>query len=360
MDEDPWRLNFVISPVDGARALLEGIEGGSVSVLVGGPPRSFIDEADVSTRYLVLALSPELTRNGPLIERLKKEGARASSVHVANLVIPLVTALGERRDGRILSIAVCTNKDDYAARQIYPLLHGDNVGDHPGDGAKSTAKQSRAARKLHTRLRCRAFRGSSVSACLQVFLSKTGLDAFVGVVRSHHAIQIATAARALDAEVIAVPIASDGTAKTTHDPEPIEAYTDSTKPVLGATDFVPMGDTKQEPFMVVTGISDSLLLRGVTRTPDGRFDTHTLCLRARTKISRFIQGRHDLKLKLLRFHGLAINETVTAYLNELKGWGLIHESNIVKVGAPHPRERREGDPRRNPNRRARRPGVAEA
>jgi hypothetical protein len=141
---------------------------------------------------------------------------------------------------------------------------------------------------LAREFRVRTFKGSSVAAATAVFCSRLGIDAFLGVVSRPQVTLIATAARALDAYMCAFRVNPRKRTRTHLE----VTVTPGTK-VLGVNDFV----ADKDVFLIMTGITENLVVKGVRFRRADLAETHTLVLRSYTGSSRYVSNHHDLKKK---------------------------------------------------------------
>jgi len=253
---DEWALDFVLVPVDGIRALLSGLASGAISVLAGGARDSFAPEdKKLATHYLVFMTAAD--------RQMSEVGlTNAAGLRPRQLVARVVSELCNNA-GRTLSILTTINGRDFAYREILPAIQGE-------------------ANAL-------AFHGSSVAAGLTVLFPSLTVDVYVGMVRKAHAVLLSTAALARNAELIAFPVRHSGKKDQN---ETVSLREDL--PVCFAEDFIGHSERSADNFMIATGITENTVLRGIRFEDNGDVVTHSLCLRARHRSSKFVTHHHHL------------------------------------------------------------------
>lgn len=151
---------------------------------------------------------------------------------------------------------------------------------------------------LRAYARLRKLQGSSVAAAMTVFLPSQGLDAYADIVNRTSVVLMAAAARATGGELYAIPLVNS----------PRHHVAPNT-PVRRSDIFVPSKDV----FLVATGITDNLILKGVRFPEPGYATTETICLRSGTGSVRHITQDHDLKHKTFRMLKGSEEHTDKAY-----------------------------------------------
>lgn len=294
--EENWELDFVLCPLDGARDLVKGYDNGSISVIGGGPPGSFrfplpFHDAlrNGPEHYFVIALTEGTTIDDPVLPSFLNVN-RADEADV----VPVMTFCGVDR---------WLNK--HLGHEVSYLTVAAMEQDQPRDLRPWLAK----------RFRVRTFRGSTVAAATSVFCSRYGIDAFLGVVGQPQVTLIATAARTIGAKMWAFPVRWPRKADEEKKASPKEKDAESKKadkkpahvdakvlpntPVYDIDAFVA---PQMDVFLVATGISEHLLLKGVRFRRADLAETQTLVLRSLTRSSRYISNHHHLDRKKYALH----------------------------------------------------------
>ena len=254
------RLDVVPGPIDGVRDLLQGRDGGSVSVLAGGPRGSFADLESDHDEFLVLTLAE------PPGRRPARFDFDAASLPEAaeKILREVVHRVGSTKPHASIATTIADNpkRDHSDALPFY-------IADHA---------------------RVRAFHGSSVSAALHPFVRQSGIDAYLGVVRRTHAYLIAAAARtAVANRMLAFPVLNDA---TEHESADLKI---SGSPYR-SHDFVPVPNV----FLAMTAVTENTLLQGVRNHAHRTVSTHSLSMRSSTGSTRFVTQHHAIDAK--RFH----------------------------------------------------------
>ena len=276
INESGLNLDLAICPCEGTRDLIHGYQGGSLSILAGGPPGAFgspatpvSDNKDAEWYFVVTNAKPV---------------ADSDPISKAQLDIQLPEELTDVIERRKL-VAKLLNPIGKKAEE---LVMATIVRDQPNNLI--------VALREHARLRC--FHGSSVAAALSVYFPGLGVDAFAGVVNPTSAILMATAARSMGCQFYAIPgWRPKGKRKGGVKDDKSNVHVAPKARILKARDLVPADDV----FIVATGITENLLLRGVRFTGKGEVSTHTLCLRSGTGAQRFINQRHFENKRRFRF-----------------------------------------------------------
>jgi hypothetical protein len=335
-----WELDFVISPLDGVRAFIDGLDGGSIAVIGGGPPGTFLADASplLADDYLVVTAHASALRKGGLIQRVRD----------ADLLQP---SSREAQGKEWFEVDVLRAADvadrDYAARlaqwqsdlnkptphqvrkperysDLWGFLQGlaGVLGQFPSNHlvrswATSTGKSRDFAFKeirptLRTLFKVRTLSGSSVAAGMTPFFPHLTIDGFVGITRRTHAILLAIAAQATGGHMLAVPVVR----KKDEDYDLLPG-----KPLLDKDDLI---RRDRDAFLVATGVSENLLVEGVRFKPNNQVSTHTLCLRSGTRSTRFVTHHHDLRRKQIRLlpREVAFLDAFFELVNKNKGLDL--------------------------------------
>ena len=260
--DDSMALQFLVLAVDSARDLRVG-RSGVASIVAGGEPRSFksVDE----DRFLVIAINPESTDDFFHVDKFLDESLSEESA-LTKLIGQLFERLGEREKKDHSEFTFASMHHDALAKDI-------------------STEEKKLCGLLGDYCRVREFQGSPVTASLSALLpGKT--DAFAGVVNRVQASLIATAADCLNGQFFALPIRNLSE-------EDRWSQTDC----LGLSDFV----SDVDKFLMLTGITDSLVLPGVEYHGDGRATTHSICLRSGNNSLVRICHEHDLNQKMFPF-----------------------------------------------------------
>ena len=321
---DGLAMDFVLSPIDGARAMAQARDTGTVCVLAGGPQGSFIVDPDFSKwkNYLVVASLP-----GKVFPAEPPSGVGAIGGNAQTFRETLLRStlpLEQHQDSLVVS------RELRAAKLIedsLDWLRSTTKGHHVA-WTTSTMDQPYSAGAiadvLRMNSRVRVFTGSSVAAAISVFLPTFALDMFAAIVRGTQVVQIAAAAHATGGELIAIPVRVrwgdaltevKNANKKKGDAEPPRQvtvqkeldkredegqgpfFTIPNQKVYGKYDLVRSDDV----FLTATGVTESLLLEGCRFPRDSIVRTHTLSMRSKTRSTRFITHHHDLTRKRFRF-----------------------------------------------------------
>lgn len=274
-EDDPFALDLAVCPVDGKRALRNGMGSGTAVTIAAGRPGAFheprrsasggrkTEEAGAS--YLIIALGKRLAAHLPreLIKghaldlsgaakvagggHAAKKGKSTSSVH------RLVAYLGSQtwfKQGRRSKASLTALLDECGMEKW-----------------ASAAKEAGP---------CRTFSGSGVALGLAVMLEEFGLDAMIAAGAHTHACQLAVAAQACDGEILAIPITIDWSKSGHVTSMEVLAWEGLTAAAFASTDTI----------LVTTGISQHVHLKGVRVVNEMERVVHTRCLSARTKSKR--------------------------------------------------------------------------
>jgi fructose-1,6-bisphosphatase/sedoheptulose 1,7-bisphosphatase-like protein len=308
--QSPWDLEFVISPLDGTRALLGGMRTGTISAIAGGPPGSFIAETNetLASNYFLIALAPFLSETATRLTKFAKEALdaerrledpagdleRASSLEegLSRLIDKSLQEIQETslRSGKRPTLATSTNKPDFADSVLRQRL----------------VRLGRTSTSI----------GSALVAGLEPFFPEFGVDAYVGIVRKTQALQIAAGAQASGGSVVAIPVeefpragnlkAGGATARNDDALVPRGKGAGSRMRLAANSDALVQTQSTLVPnnghdvFLIATGVTDTGLLRKVQVGEDGMARTHTLCMRSRAKSCRVIETSHDLRNRVFR------------------------------------------------------------
>ncbi len=271
-----WHLDFVVKPGDGLSDVVRGYDGGSISVIAGGPTGSF------------RSTGGEPNRNNE---------------HYFVLALPLAEQLAKRRNDLRNRLKKALEKVDEPTSIGFAIDQGqvlDKLPQYLGM-AKSQITVSTLARDqssdlswtLGRKFRQRVFRGSSVAAGITVLSSRSDTHVFFAAVRRPQMLLLATAALATRGTIFAVPVKwSWARADAKYPDVVIEPGTG----LLSVSDLV----ADEDSFLVATGITDSMLLRGVRFLQPCKVTTNSLVLRSKTRSTRFVTHDHYLDRK--RFH----------------------------------------------------------
>jgi hypothetical protein len=343
---DPdWRLELVMCPVDGVRALSSHRQNGTVSILAGGPPGSFPGESDLEAGYLVAMwrdprgadLRSKVLEHSELRPHLaeRDEGLFVCHQEWDRRLHDAERALGSAN--RSLELATSANNKATERDQVEQVVEAVKGAEKQLKEAKagrdkfepgaprttllasalraalqktirpgkllrwttSTNREDFAEKEISLIFRTRknsqghVLEGSSFAAASSVLFPRFGIDLYVGVMRRTQLLLTAVAAAARSAEMICFPVDPGGA-------EGRNVVLKDDRPVIGVRELVPGLELGLDPFLVATGVSANLILRG-TRFQDGSIvATNTMCLRALSKSSRFISHYHDLNTEVFR------------------------------------------------------------
>jgi hypothetical protein len=255
-------LEAVVLPVDGMRALRQGLEGGSISALLLGEAGAFADDSDSGPvgplHYLVTVLDRSTSaalRHNPFPESNSTlfEDRTPMTVERAarDIILPKLQYLAAARMHKT-EITISTVFDDSDQ-----TLH----------------------RAIRERFRVHCSHGSSVAPAAAVCAGRHGVDCFLCVVRRTHAVAIAAIANAHGYEFRALPVAANR-----------ETILDAR--FLDARTFI---SPDRDYLVIATGISENPILQGVRFRGDDLATTQSLIIRRMTRSSRMIRTTHHLK-----------------------------------------------------------------
>jgi fructose-1,6-bisphosphatase/sedoheptulose 1,7-bisphosphatase-like protein len=263
-----WAFELVISPSDGLAHYLHGLSGPVFSVIAGGPKGVFNTSLNKKQEYLVIAVKSKPANTNQslsdnLRKKLKSDMNLLETLEEIDLIDKLIDRTQPKKNPKHLTIATHT--------------------DNPHENPVFAADLSRYARVC-------ILTGSPFGAGISPYFCKTDIDAAVLVVESTHMILIAAAAAASGNDFYAFPI--------THARDRDIPRVKPNASIFHKKDLI----LRDDVFVVMTGISDNLILDGVHYTWNGLAKTHSLCIRSKTYSQRFIDQQHNLKKK--RFHHL--------------------------------------------------------
>lgn len=271
---------FVTSPLDGSEALSNG-QAGVASVLAGGPKGTFHDPSTTNSpddeRFLVATVSP--TVGSSTAEFIKHRTNR--EVPVCELVGDLVHHCVEAASMERHELAVSFMQDDGKPATREEQAKG-----------KSSSRQRRSRRIKELphllRMLCRTRRqtGSRVLAALSPFIPELQIAAFIDEVSLVQASIIAAGASATRGYFLACPLKG-------------KSLSDEL-PVMSTSDFVADNDV----FVLATGVTDSIVMKGTRFLGNDRAYTESLLLRKATQSRRVVNTNHDqLSDRTFRFLG---------------------------------------------------------
>ena len=256
-------LDVVVSPVDGARALAKGRNSGSISLIAGGPRGSFpLAEKNHAkhSHFLLFTLGPQLVSRGGVTS---KDFQRRRGESLTGFISRLLEHLGKSVIKKPLpSLATNYNDPSYSIREVVPLL------------------------RLHGRTHASV--GSSVAPAIAAFYRPLAIDAYVGLARWTQVVLVAVAAQARGGGVIAIPLEET-------EPHQFELHPDHR--VYRREHFV---KADHDVFLVATSVTENQVLQGPRFQGPLLISTNSLCVRSRTRSSRFITTHHDLAQKRFR------------------------------------------------------------
>lgn len=242
-EEDPT-VDLAVDPIDGTRLLVEG-KSGAISIVAIAPrgsiwasePAEYLDKIVVD-RDAASVLVPECL-DAPAAWTLSLI-ARAKDKPVRDMTVVVL------QRGR----------------------HTDLIEEIRATGAKILLREEGDAE------------GALVAAS-----PGTDVDALMGIGGASQGVLSACAVKALGGAMLARLAPQSAVEK-----EAIEAAGMDMTRIMTADDLV----TSSDIFFAVTGITDSMLLPGISYHR-GRAETHSLLIRARTRTRRFIEAEHMLE-----------------------------------------------------------------
>jgi hypothetical protein len=299
-DRDPFALDLVVSPVDGKRALRDGLAGGTAVTLAAGPPGSFPAERQITTNEGVVEVTPELSYLllviGPERAQQLREHAGTfagnASIELSCLnPTPGLATVPRRRTRRS---AGRVENDRVIYDLVASVLSGPWLRTNR-DGAPTIALLDEWGLKFWREAAeragpCRTFVGSSVALATAVLRERAGLDIMLAVVGHTHVSQIAVAAHATGGEIIAVPLDLRLNSDSTH--------VEMVRP-RGNWGLTKASFASSDTLLVASGISQHLLFGGVRRKRPARPRVDSVMLSARTGSFRTFE--HELDMNKCRF-----------------------------------------------------------
>jgi Bacterial fructose-1,6-bisphosphatase, glpX-encoded len=299
--DDHMSLDLCVSPVDGQRALAQGLTGGSAVVLAAGSPGTFCGDRLPGVRHDQPA-DPEAEREvphdqpyfmivmGPHVwERFREAKGDASRWWQVPEVAAAMQRHAKRRGGdgfkacveaiitrREFETALDNDDDDIA------LLDEEHL--RLWDGAVSATRS------------CRLFPGSAVALAIATFRGDYGFHCMMGVAEHVQACQIAVAARALGGGFVAFPVERERRANGNAAGLRFEPWAGVTHEWFASS---------EDCVLSCSGISSHCIFDGVRNAgspKSGRKSVVTVCLSARTGSYRTLE--HEILLKGTRWCSL--------------------------------------------------------
>jgi hypothetical protein len=298
--DDHMSLDLCVCPVDGQRALSQGLSGGSAVVLAAGSPGVFCghrlpavthDTTSAAQEFPVRGIEHDqahfmIVMGQHVWERFR--AARATHAGDARLwpiaeagrllereasFHDVVAAIIARRE---FESALDNDDDDVA------LLDEEHL--RLWDGAVSETRS------------CRLFPGSAVALAVATLRGHFGFHCMMGVAEHVQACQIAVACRALGGGMVAFPVARERRANGNTSGLRFEPWAGATHEWFAAGD---------DCVLSCSGISAHCVLDGVRHSgspKSGRRSVDTICLSARTGSYRRLQ--HEILLRGTRWCSL--------------------------------------------------------
>lgn len=291
-------LDIIMFPLEGVDSTLDGLHGGSASILAGGPRGAFDIgiEQDESREA-----RPSTKRGAPKLKLDSMPYFFVIATGEESVAKECASRLGKEVNGGgppqpIEKVPAVDGLFDCLSNWKPVVPPGVSAADQKkleagGQATVATIKDEAKfgfASLLDKGFRRRRFTGSSTAAAVTALYRRFGVHLFAAVVRRSTALLIATAARGLGRScfVIELEIPED---KKCHLVCPTSAR------VFRETELV-----REDTFLVMTGVSAHPLLKGVRIHPDGTAHTQTLAVNGRSRSVRFLHHYRDLKRDLFR------------------------------------------------------------
>lgn len=272
-------MEFLVRGLDGAHDLLKGL-GGTVCFVAGGPSGAFVAPSETSTKYLIIVAQQEF---GGLIDELFNGSTSLGMDEFSQKITPQVAkchSLGSHKF--TVGTMAPTNKD-------YNNLLGLRV------------------KMLTSGGRVRTFTGSPIAAAFTAMIKNFAVHAFIGIVNHVQATMISIGARSTESRFRAYPVR-------------VKEERVSNQ-ALDTDRFVAK---EQDVFVCGTGVTESLILKGIRYVGPRRVATHSLCFRTHAESTRFLEHHQDLELMYFRIlkkkskKAMVMNyDKVLAYLSQL-------------------------------------------
>jgi hypothetical protein len=264
-----WRLDAIISPSDGIGDLLEGHDHGTVAAMAGGPPDTFVipwaAEYPASDYAFVLAAPASLVSKEPPLPKTLNNN---EGEHLPSLIekLELTRKLGGTREESRERLTLSTmGRTEICA------------------GPEASMTQLRAV--LGNDAKIQTLYGSPILAGIASLSPETGTDAFAAVLTRAQALILAAVTRAIGEAFYVFPVEY----RYSKDKRcPFFVKKDTT--VYRETDLL----SRDDYFVIVTGITGSQVLKGVRYLPNNHVATETLCYRAATRSQYFISHKRRL------------------------------------------------------------------
>lgn len=288
-------LQLAISPIDGIKALTDGVDGGSVSALAAGMgtdtqsafephPNGIGEEALLpkrDRRYFVVLLSNELWSS--------LATASQSQLLDANVAAGVTFKAWAQTEQCKLSLAA-----------ILEQLGRTNI---PTVGTILPSSIKEFSKSFYLEARVRAFSGSTVAAALCSLFPQHGVPLFIGTMTHAQAVLVSIAVNALGGKLLAY---RDKTVFTNNEnAREKTALQRVPRPDESSSEFVFEGGQAitersfvktDNCFLVISGITEHCLLRGVRFRNFKDAELHTLAINGKSKTVRWL--RHAVQPEL--------------------------------------------------------------
>lgn len=291
----PNVLHVAIAPIDGIKALTEGVDGGSVSALAAGLSTGGKD-----------AFAPHPNGIGPDALDPKRDTRYFTLVFGKEVW----NALGKDDQAELSQFQVTegTTFSEWAeSAQFVQMIDKivDNLGhtNLPTIGTVAPASIKNLKKSLESRSRMRAFSGSTIAAALCSLFPQHGVPVFIGSMTHAQAVIVSIAVQALGGKLIAFSDATvySNLAEHAKYPDIIKVkrpedeafeFKFANGQSLDENHFV----RTNECFVALSGISEHCLLRGVRFRNLQDAELHTLAINGKSKTVRWL--RHAVQPQL--------------------------------------------------------------
>lgn len=306
-------LDIVICPLEGVGDTLDGLHGGSASILAGGLNGGFHDALTEANDQSLDARPTTKTKNvrQPRVSSLSYFFVIAAGhLEIAEICTQNLGKFVNQKGSQ----GVCVEKID-ELKTVF-----EKIAAWPPKGGKYNGREQMKAIMqptvatiddeprygftglLERGFRRRLFKGSPTAAAVTALRGDMGVHVFAGVVRKATVLRIAVAARTLNKPLFAIELSvPTGAGQLVCLPD---------APILRETDLV-----GEDTFLILTGVSAHPLLKGVRIYSKGLVKTQSLAFNARSRSVRSLMHWRDLR---------------EDHFVSLEGYGLTDAWSVIK------------------------------